>query len=166
MTEPWISGTHRDVDPLIRPLFHCFDHARMDLAKWTEALSTEEIWSTPQGLGPIGFHIRHIGGSVERLFTYVQGRQLSDDQLAALKSETAPGAPLDELLRQVDDVFASVLAQVRQLPLDQLRDSRTVGRKQLPTTVNGLLVHMAEHTIRHVGEIIVISRVIQAAKKS
>jgi uncharacterized damage-inducible protein DinB len=164
MTEPWISGSHSDVDPLLRPLFHAFDHARLDLAKWTDGLTTDDIWSTPEGVGPIGFHIRHIAGSAERLFTYVQGGQLSAEQLAALKSEAAPGASLDELLRHVDRVFASVLAGVRAIPLDQLREPRAVGRKQLPTTVNGLLVHIAEHTVRHVGEIIVISRLIQAKR--
>jgi uncharacterized damage-inducible protein DinB len=81
-----------------------------------------------------------------------------------LKAESEPGEKLADLLRHVDGVFSSVASQVRAMPVEQLGEARGVGRKQLPTTVNGLLVHIAEHTMRHVGEIIVIARVIRAAR--
>lgn len=164
MIEPWISGSHQDVSPLLRPLLHAFDHARLDLAQWTEGLTTEEIWSTPHGLGSIGFHLRHIAGSADRLFTYVQGAQLSDAQMAALRSEKETGATRDQLLSEIEQVFSRIAKSVLAIEEKTLPEPRGVGRKQLPTTVHGLLVHMGEHTMRHVGEIIVTVRIVKALR--
>jgi uncharacterized damage-inducible protein DinB len=43
---------------------------------------------------------------------------------------------------------------------------RTVGGKQLPTTLGGLLVHVADHTQRHVGQAITTSKIVAAPKNS
>ncbi len=152
--EPWMRGPVPGVDALLAPVLYSFQQAREDLAKWTEGLTTEQIWATPHGFGSVGFHVRHIGGSVDRLMTYVKGDQLSSDQMAFLKSEKASGATRDELLSAMDAMLRSAEAVVRGLNPAQLGDPRGVGRKMLPTTVIGLLVHIAEHTQRHVGQAI------------
>lgn len=155
--EPWLRGPLPGVDTFLAPLLYSFQMARDDLAKYTAGLTTGQIWATPHGFGSVGFHLRHIAGSTDRLMTYVSGGQLSSAQMAALKTEKEPGedAPTREmLLAGVDRAFESAEAIVRALDPARLAEPRGVGRKRLPTTVIGLLVHIAEHTQRHVGQAI------------
>ena len=149
-----MSGPIPGVDTFVAPLLYSFQMARQDLAAWTEGLSGNQIWATPHGFGSVGFHMRHIAGSVDRLMTYVEGNQLSEAQMAALRAEKEPGASREELLAAIDTAFAKAEAIARALDPAHLTDPRGVGRKQLPTTVIGLLVHIAEHTQRHVGQAI------------
>jgi uncharacterized damage-inducible protein DinB len=142
------------IDTLITPLFYSFQMAREDLARWTAGLTAEQIWATPHDFGSVGFHLRHIAGSTDRLMTYVAGGQLSDAQMAVLKAEKEPGATREMLLAGIDAAFEKAEATARALDPAHLTDPRGVGRKQLPTTVIGLLVHIAEHTQRHVGQAI------------
>jgi len=152
--EPWMRGPIPGVDTFIAPLLYSFQMAREDLAKHTLGLTTEQIWATPHGLGSVGFHLRHIAGSTDRLMTYVTGAQLSDAQLATLKAEKEPGDTREMLLAGIDAAFEKAEAIARTLKPSRLADPRGVGRRQLPTTVIGLLVHIAEHTQRHVGQAI------------
>lgn len=142
------------VNVFAAPLLYSFQMAREDLAKHTEGLTTEQIWATPHGFGSVGFHLRHIAGATDRLMTYLQGGQLSEAQMAVLKAEKEAGATREMLLGGLDTAFANAEAIVRALDPAHLTDPRGVGRKQLPTTVIGLLVHIAEHTQRHVGQAI------------
>lgn len=147
-------GPMPGVDTLVAPLFYSFQMAREDLAKWTEGLTANQIWATPHGFGSVGFHLRHIAGSVDRLIVYVEGRQLSDEQIAVMKAEKEPGASREMLLAGLNAAFEKAEQVARSLDPSKLAEPRTVGRKQLPTTVIGLLVHIAEHTQRHVGQAI------------
>jgi uncharacterized damage-inducible protein DinB len=142
------------VDPLLAPILYSFQQAREDLAHWTEGLTPEQLWARPHGFGSVGFHLRHIAGSTDRLMTYLIGDQLDTEQLAFMKSEHNPGAAREELLGVLDQAFRKAEAVVRSLDPAKLAEPRGVGRKQLPTTVAGLLTHIAEHTQRHVGQAI------------
>jgi uncharacterized damage-inducible protein DinB len=103
----------------------------------------------------VAFHILHIAGSTNRLVTYLQGRELLAAQLAAMAAEASPGElSRDQLLAALDHAFGDAEAVVRATDPATLADVRTVGRKRLPTTVIGLLTHIAEHTQRHVGQAI------------
>ena len=152
--EPWMRGPIPGVDTFIAPLFYSFQMAREDLAKYTADLTTEQIWDAPHGFGSVGFHLRHIAGSTDRLMTYVVGGQLSDAQMAMLKAEKEAGATREMLLAGIDAAFEKAEAAARTHDPAHLSDARGVGRNQLPTTVIGLLVHIAEHTQRHVGQAI------------
>jgi uncharacterized damage-inducible protein DinB len=155
LPEPWMRGPIAGVDPLLAPVLYTFQQTREDLRRWTEGLSTGQLWAKPHGFGSIGFHMRHIAGSTGRLMSYLQGKPLSAEQLAGLQTEHDPaGAGRDELLALVDAAFDDAERVVRALDSATLRDPRGVGRQQLPTTVIGLLVHIAEHTQRHVGQAI------------
>jgi uncharacterized damage-inducible protein DinB len=146
-----IPGVH----PLVAPVLYSFQQAREDLARYTEGLTYEQIWATPHGFGPVGFHLRHIAGSTGRLMTYLQGGALNPRQLEALRTEMEPAAAgRDALLALLDQSFRDAEAIVRSLDLSTLAEPRAVGRKRLPTTVIGLLTHIAEHTQRHVGQAI------------
>src|SRR6266852_8766355 len=93
LPEPWLRGPLTGVHPLLSPILFAFQQAREDLASHTESLTDDEIWATPHGLGSAGFHIRHITGSTDRLMTYLQGQQLSDQQMTAVREEDRATGP-------------------------------------------------------------------------
>jgi uncharacterized damage-inducible protein DinB len=143
------------VDPLLAPILYTFQQAREDLRKYTEGLTADRIWATPHGFGSVGFHIRHIAGSTDRLMTYLEGRELTPDQMAALRGEEQAGIEgREELLAQMEAAFQRAEGTVRALHTATLAEPRWVGRKRLPTTVIGLLTHIAEHIQRHIGQAI------------
>ena len=90
--------------------------------------------------------------------TYLRGECLSPEQLAALETEHDPGAGREELLAQIERVFEASEKLVRAIDPATLAEPRYVGRERLPTTVIGLLTHIAEHTARHVGQAICAAR--------
>lgn len=151
-----------EVDPLLRPVLHSLAQIREDAREWTAGIPAADLWSSVAGLTPIGFHLRHIAGSTSRLMTYVEGRQLSEDQIREMKEEATPGATVEELLAGVDLAFANAEAVVRCLRPEQLAEARKVGRKELPTTVAGLLHHIAEHGQRHLGAAIAAAKAVRA----
>jgi uncharacterized damage-inducible protein DinB len=155
LPEPWLRGPIPDVHPLIAPLLYAFQQGREDLSLHTEGLTDEQIWTTPKGFGSVGFHLRHIAGSTDRLMTYLRGGALNAGQMETLRTEHQPaGAGRKELLELVERAFEEGEAVVRAIDPATLAEPRTVGRLHLPTTVIGLLVHIAEHTQRHVGQAI------------
>jgi hypothetical protein len=164
--EPWLRGSIPGLDPLLAPVLYAFQQAREDLAYFTEGLSTQEIWLTPHGFASVGFHIVHITGSTDRLVTYLEGRQISDPQLAALGREGEPGAAREQLLADLDVVFRRAELVIRALDPARLSEPREVGRKRLPTTGIGLLTHIAEHTQRHLGQAISTSKWARTAQLS
>jgi uncharacterized damage-inducible protein DinB len=134
-------------------VLYAFQQAREDLARHTAGLTHEQLWATPHGFGSVGFHLRHIAGSTGRLMAYVQGKQLTPEQLTALSAEHEP-MDRDALLAELDRAFREAETVVRGIDPATLTEPREVGRKCLPTTVIGLLTHIAEHTQRHVGQAI------------
>ncbi len=154
LPEPWMRGPIEGVHPLIAPALYGFQQAREDLARFTEGLTPEQVWAEPHGFGSVGFHLRHIAGSTDRLMLYLQGQQLTEAHLEALKREKEPGATLAELLTGMDAAFRRAEAVARTVDPATLTEPREIGRKRLPTTVLGLLTHIAEHTQRHVGQAI------------
>jgi uncharacterized damage-inducible protein DinB len=150
-----IAGVH----PLLAPVLYSFQMAREDLEKYTAGLPPARIWATPHGLASVGFHMVHIAGSTNRLITYLQGKELTTAQLDAMAAEKSPGEPSrEQLLAALSQAFDHTEAVIRAMDPATLGDARTVGRKRLPTTVIGLLTHIAEHTQRHVGQAIVTAK--------
>jgi hypothetical protein len=147
--EAWLRGPIAGVDPLTAPVLYAFTQAREDLARYSEGLTPDQLWTST-----VGFHIRHIARSTDRLLAYLEGRlpqQLGDGD---------PGASREELLAELDAAFNRAEKVVRSIDPATLREKREVGRKRLPTTVIGLLTHIAEHTQRHVGQAITAAKAI------
>ncbi len=71
-----------------------------------------------------------------------------------MKSEMDPGATRNELLAELVVAFAKSVKRIRSFSPGQMEEERKVGKKQLPASVGGLLVHVADHTQRHVGQAI------------
>ncbi|MGH9590518.1 MAG: DinB family protein [Terracidiphilus sp.] len=147
---------------VIRAVLHAFELAQEDVHKWTAELSDAELNASPGGLTPISFHMRHIPGTLDRLLTYAEGHQLSAEQLATMKKESEPVGLRDELFAQFNSGMQAAAQRLRALATTDLDQPRAVGRKQLPTTVGGLLVHLADHTQRHTGQIVTTAKLLKA----
>lgn len=165
-TEPWLRGTHLDVAAVPRAAIHALEQASEDVDAWCAELTDAELTATPYGLPSIAFQLRHIAGSVDRLLTYAEGRVLNEQQLAALQSEDGREVSADALFKEFAAALKLSSERVRNLGSNTaaLQEARTVGRKNLPTTVAGLLVHVAEHTLRHVGQSITTAKILLAQR--
>jgi len=160
--EPWLRGTHAEVPAVGRAVLHALDLALEDLTNWTAGLTDAQIHSKPLALPSVAFHLRHIARSVDRLLTYAEGKPLSAEQLALLKAEQTGDEPLAELLAEVEASFSNAAERVRVLATANLDTFRGVGRKQLPTSIGGALVHVADHTQRHTGQVVTTAKVLRA----
>ena len=165
--EPWLSGTYSDVPAVGRAVLHALDLALDDITKWTEGLTDIEVHATPLDLPPVAFHLRHIARSVDRILTYAEGNQLTPEQLAALKSEQSSDAPetLAALIAEVEVSFSNATERIRTLSTADFNTFRGVGRKQLPTSIGGALIHVADHTQRHVGQVVTTAKVLKALRE-
>jgi uncharacterized damage-inducible protein DinB len=159
-TEPWLRGTETNVPAVARAVLHALQLAKEDIQKWCGDLSDAGLNEHPTGIAPVAFHLRHIARSIDRLLTYAEGKNLSDQQIAQLKSELDPGTR-NELFAEFDNAIADAESRVRALATTNLEQARAVGKKQLPTSVGGLLVHVADHTQRHVGQAITTAKLVR-----
>jgi uncharacterized damage-inducible protein DinB len=162
--EPWLSGTHSDVPAVARAVLHALDLALDDITKWAAGLTDAEVHAQPFGLMPVAQHLKHIARSVDRILTYAEGGQLTSEQLASLKAESVGTGTLAELLAEVESSFSNAAERVRVLGTADFNIFRGVGRKQLPTSIGGALVHVADHTQSHVGQVVITAKVLKALR--
>jgi hypothetical protein len=157
--EPWMTGSITGLHPVQAALLYSFQHAQQDLAKWTEGLTPEQLWKRMGDVAPVGFHALHLAGSIDRLLTYATGRQLSEAQMQELRDEKEPhNLSREELLAVVGRKLRAAEAVVRGIDVSDLDGIREIGRKRIPAPLGVVLVHIAEHTQRHVGEAIVTAK--------
>jgi hypothetical protein len=162
--EPWLRGAIPGVEPLVMAVFFSFVQVREDLAVHTAGLAAEDVWRRVGSLPPLGFQLRHIAGSVDRLTTYLMGETLSPEQLGFLQQEGTPGGGLPDLLAAVDGALRHAETRIATVDRGVIYEPRYIGRKRLPTTVLGLLVHIAEHTQRHLGQAITTAKVLRDSR--
>lgn len=161
LPEPWLRGTLSDVAAVPRAVLHALELAKIDLIYWCGPLTDDELNARFEGIAPVAFHLRHIVRSIDRLLTYAEGRALDERQIAALKTEKAPGATCEQVFTELDASLARAATRIRALGANNLDEARAVGTKELPTTVGGLLVHVADHTQRHVGQAVTTAKFVQ-----
>jgi uncharacterized damage-inducible protein DinB len=166
LPEPWLRGTLQEVPAVQRAVVHALELAGEDVKRWCGSLSDEGINARPGGLPPVAFHMRHMARSLDRLLTYAEGRGLSEEQLAAMKAEMDPGATRDALFSELNSALTNSMIRVQAFDVSVLEQIRSAGKKQLPTTVAGLLVHVADHTQRHVGQAITTAKIILGREQS
>jgi uncharacterized damage-inducible protein DinB len=162
LPEPWLRGTLADMPAVPRAVLHALELAAEDVERWCGALSDQQWNKRPADLAPVAFHIRHLARSADRLLTYAEGASLNENQMKALKSEMDPGATRHELFDELSAALATSATRIRHLAHSDMEAARTVGRKGLPTTLGGLLVHIADHTQRHVGQAITTAKIVLA----
>jgi hypothetical protein len=163
--EAWLRGPVDGIDPMLMPVAHALIQAREDVEALVGRVPETAVWERPGGAASIGFHVRHLGGALDRLFTYARGETLTEAQRAALKAEAAPGEPaasLSDVVRDTGVIIDQSLAHLRGLSREQLFEARAVGRAALPSNVLGLLFHAAEHCTRHAGQAITTAKVLTA----
>jgi uncharacterized damage-inducible protein DinB len=151
--EVWLRGPLENVSPTLMPVAHALLQAAEDLEVAT-ALTPEQLWRNVGTAASVGFHLRHIAGSIDRLVTYADAQQLSSTQMTFLKNETITGATASELLNEARAAITRALEILQTTRDSILFEPRTVGRQKLPSTVIGLLYHIGEHTSRHAGQVI------------
>ena len=159
--EVWLRGSLPDIPPLLQPVAHALMQAREEVDALMHDFPENLLWErlvdrNGIAIASVGFHLQHLTGVLDRTFTYARGEALSSDQLAALAAEgdsDLPAPSTHELVYRFSKQVDQALAQLHNTDEKTLTDSRGVGRAQLPSTVIGLLVHSAEHTMRHVGQL-------------
>ena len=163
-TEWWQRGPILGVPALLQPVAHILLQVRESVGELVAGL-TEAEWNVrPANVASAAFHVRHITGVIDRLFTYARGEALSPEQFAGIQLEGAHlalsdvGATLDALSIRVDDA----INQLRTVDISTLDEFRGVGRAELPSSVIGCLVHGAEHSMRHVGQLSVTTRIVRS----
>jgi hypothetical protein len=162
--EVWLRGPLAGVDPLLMPAAHALLQAGEDIERAARPLSATQLWVEPGGAASIAFHLRHIAGSIDRLLTYARGGALAERQLAALAAERVAGDPPEDaavLVAGARRAIDEAVAVIRATPAAALTEARAVGRGRLPSTVLGLLFHIAEHTQRHVGQAVTTAKIVR-----
>lgn len=159
--EAWLRGPLDGIPAPLQPVAHALVQARDDAHALLQDFPPAMLWNRPAGVASVGFHLQHMAGVVDRLFTYARGDSLSEAQRHMLAQEGAPAEErsIEDLLDAFDAQVDRALDQLRVTPPDTLADTRLVGREQLPSTVLGLLFHAAEHSQRHIGQMLVTARV-------
>jgi uncharacterized damage-inducible protein DinB len=166
IAEPWLRATYREIAPPERAVIHALELAHEDLAKWCFGLDRDALNQRPLGLPSVAFQLRHIARSLDRFVTYAGGSQLTDLQRAALAGELDSDADPEEVFAELDRSFQATRAWLLATEGEPLDRHIGIGRKALPTTRAGLLVHMAEHTQRHVGQAVTTAKVLAALPSS
>ena len=162
--EVWQRGPIDGVPALLQPVAHALQQAVEDVEKETSAFPLALLWEKPGGVASVGFHLKHVRGVVDRLFTYARSEMLSDAQTQTLKEEqlASDADSVHVLVDKFRNQVASAIEQLKTIDVNTLAEKRGVGRKQIPSTVIGLLFHAAEHVQRHVGQLIVTARILRA----
>ena len=163
-TEWWQRGPVDGIPAVLQPIAHMLLQVRESVGEIVEPLTEQEWNARPAGVASAAFHVRHMAGVIDRLFTYARGDALSAEQFAAIRSEDQEvlAADVETVLSALSRQVDAALAELRTIDVTTMGDFRGVGRAQLPSTVIGCLVHGAEHAMRHVGQLSVTARIVRA----
>lgn len=161
-TEAWLRGPIDGVPPLLQPVAHALTQANDEIHAVLVDFPANKLWERPADVASVAFHLQHIPGVLDRLFSYSQGLQISSAQLKYLSEEGLENLSItkEKLLADLSDKIHNSIAYLKSVDADKLLEVRTVGRKKLPSTVLGLLFHAAEHTMRHTGQLLVTARLL------
>lgn len=161
--EVWLRGPVEGFEPLLMPAVHSLLQAREDVERLVASVPAEHVWQRPGGAASVGFHVRHLGGALDRLLSYARGEVLSEAQRTALRAERESGQPAQSLGEVASGAYAAIeraLEQLRDTSREDLLAPRKVGRAGLPSTTLGLVFHAAEHCTRHAGQAISTAKIL------
>ena len=163
LPEYWLRGPVEGIPALLQPVAHALLQARIEITDVLASFPEELIWEQPAGVASVAFHIQHLAGVIDRLFTYAKGKQLNEEQLnyLAREGEKDSAVHLSSLIEHFNETIDKAIIQLKNTDPSTLTDTRGVGRKQIPSNVIGLLFHSAEHTMRHSGQLLVTARIVR-----
>lgn len=162
-TEVWLRGPISNVPALLQPVAHAILQSGEDVENLMKGFPAEKLWERPAGVASPGFHLKHLAGVLDRLFTYARGEALSEDQFEYLRQEGTPHPGVDSASTLVSHYQVQIkkcLHELERVDEGSLFHPIGVGRKKLPSNVLGLLFHAAEHTQRHTGQLLVTVRIL------
>ena len=165
--EVWQRGPISDLRALLQPVAHALLQAREELIIMMQFFPDSLLWQRPAGVASAGFHLQHLAGVLDRVFTYARAETLTAAQLEQLTAEdVSPQSTVTviELVSRFNNQVDKAIEQLKNTDEKTLAEFRGVGRKMLPSTVIGLLVHGAEHTMRHLGQLIVTVKFLKHAQ--
>lgn len=161
--EVWLRGPVPSVPVILQPVAHALLQAREEVNELVKHFPDALLWEKPGGAASAGFHLQHLTGVLDRLFTYAHGQGLSEEQLRALKQEgdrEATKEGVEDMVQAFNQQVDRALHDLAHFNEQMVVEKRAVGRAQLPSTVLGLLFHAAEHTMRHLGQLLVTVKVL------
>jgi uncharacterized damage-inducible protein DinB len=164
LPEVWLRGPIPNIPALLQPVAHALLQAREEINELMKDFPDQLLWIKPANAASTGFHLQHLSGVLDRLFSYANGNALNAQQLSALKAEGDPHKTAEgsgELVTRFNSQVVAALAALKQVDQNTLTEFRGVGRAQLPSTVQGLLFHAAEHTMRHLGQLLVTVKIVK-----
>jgi uncharacterized damage-inducible protein DinB len=160
--EVWLRGPVPGVLPLLQPVAHALLQAREELTAALQDFPPALLNERPAGAASVGFHLQHLAGVLDRLLTYARQETLTEPQFAAFNAEVPPlviaNDAVEKLVQEFSSTVDKALAQLRVTDEATLTEVRGVGRAQVPSTHLGLLFHAAEHTTRHLGQLLVTAK--------
>jgi len=159
--EVWLRGPLPDVPPLLQPVAHALLQAQEELHEYLNDFSDSLLWQRPADVASVAFHLQHLTGVLDRIFTYARGEALTETQMQALKAEGIenPEINVQQLVEAFNQQVEKAINQLKSTNEATLTEVRYVGRAKIPSTVIGLLFHAAEHTTRHLGQLLVTSKI-------
>ncbi len=166
LLEVWQRAPVKDVPALLQPVAHALLQAREELTDLVNNFPEELLWERPACVASPAFHLQHLSGVLDRVFTYARGEALSAYQLDQLYAEDISRQTevnISSLLTRFNQQVDKAIEQLKNTDEKTLPEFRGVGRKLLPSTVIGLLVHGAEHTMRHIGQLMVTIKILNYA---
>lgn len=167
LPEVWLRGPVERIPSLLQPVVHALLQATEEIKELLRDFPDHLLWERPAGVASPGFHLLHIAGVLDRLCMYAMGKPLTEEQLVYLKAESiSQELSAQELVAQVESQVHLTIQLLKTIDESSLTEVRTVGRKALPSTVQGLLFHAAEHTMRHLGQLLVTVKVVKAGNSN
>jgi uncharacterized damage-inducible protein DinB len=161
LPEYWLRGPLPEIDSLLQPVAHALLQAEAEINNALKDFEKSKLWDKPGGVASVGFHLQHIAGVQDRLFTYAKGELLNDAQMEYLRREGIPddAITVENLLQHLRLQTERSMQQIKNTSEKSLAEVRYVGRKKIASTVMGILFHAAEHTMRHTGQLLVTVKI-------
>ena len=160
--EYWLRGPVPGIPGLLQPVAHALLQVESEIHNALSGFPAEHLWKKPAGVASVGFHLQHIPGVIDRLFSYANQRELTETQKEYLDEEGKENneKSIDDLLRHLDRTIQSAIEELKSVDETKLLEQRGVGRKKIPSNVLGLLFHAAEHAQRHTGQLLVTAKIV------
>ena len=166
--EVWLRGPITGIPSVLQPVAHAILQAKEEIHSLLQNFPDHLLWEKPYGVASVAFHLQHIPGVLDRLTTYADGGHLQPSQVEYLSKEGQHNAELSKLhlLNALNSQIDRFVMMLHSVDPETVLQIRTVGRKMLPSTQLGLLVHCAEHTMRHTGQLHVTVKVLLGSTTS
>ena len=161
--EVWMRGPIEGISAILQPVAHALLQVKEDIPKLFNSEDDQYIWIKPFGMASSAFHVLHIIGVIDRMFTYAAGKSLSEKQFEYLDKENSPNQDIsvDEMLDNLNHAVERAINDLKAIDDITLTEERFIGRKMIPTTQLGLLFHAAEHAQRHYGQLLVTIKTVR-----